>query len=987
MILRQPLFELLSVTFLILSIFALSFTGMRVADAPATSIATELLSNESTGTTINVSGNMHNSTAVNINLVAAFGFNENGGATAYDNSGNCNNGTLTNAPTWSATGKYGAAILFDGTNDLVNIIDANSLDLTNGMTLEAWIKPSNLTGYKTVLCKENGTNNLAYALSANNSNSPATSQRPNTRIRIGSATPTSTGTTKLALNTWTHIASTYDGTTLRFFINGTQVSSVGVTGNMVTTTNMLRIGGSPALGTQYFAGLIDEVRIYNRALSPTEIQTDMGTPVVMTSPGVVGTLTAVSTFESIGLYWSGTACYGGSNVVCNVQYRVVGDSSWKMGYPLSFDARQHNANDVSGKAAGYNKAWIYTGVTRPANEYRGSIVGLTAGTNYEIKVSLQGNSANNTITQSTWNETYAWPIASIVNVANRTTGLNILAGGTAGNYIKYQPENGVSDTINVNNVSPNCIYINAPYIIISKLTLTGAAEDAIRLGPNAHDVLIDSCDISGWGQVSMGTNSQAGVRIAGFKDNCYGVVKVVIQRCRIHESRANSNSWDNGGHPIGPNGINFEEAGGNHVIRYNEIYGNASHYFMDGIGGGDNFTKSGFTRSDMDIYGNRITMVYDDAIEAEGANMNCRIWNNFLDNTFTGISNATNSVGPMYIFRNVTHVSQRSQNGATTAIIDAEDRGPFNKCGGNNTAAVTGGVTYLFHNTILQPTQTGFTYPRGMGGGPVDNGGAVKNVVSRNNIWQTHRTNASGWPSIGEWQSAANSGNSYDYDLYNGNLVIKATGGRGIHLINGAPSYVGGTPIAPIAINAGPRIEGYYLQSGTTGYDAGMLLPNFNDNYKGVAPDVGAYENGDSLIVTGVNALQSIPNNRSRNITGPDSAKTIITQSDEKGQRDEYNEKNVISTNIHAELFPNPATSATTISFSLSKSQQVSIQVFDMKGRLIKTFVKTKIEAGAHQLVWDLHDEKGRQVNTGIYFLKISLDNSAETKKLSVIHQ
>ena len=136
----------------------------------------------------------------------------------------------------------------------------------------------------------------------------------------------------------------------------------------------------------------------------------------------------------------------------------------------------------------------------------------------------------------------------------------------------------------------------------------------------------------------MGSNNQAGVRIAGFKDNCYGVVKVVIQRCKIHESRDGSISWDDGGHPAGPNGINFEEAGGNHVIRYNEIYGSNNHYFMDGIGGGDNFTKSGFTRSDMDIYGNRISMVYDDGIEAEGANVNCRIWNNFLDNTFHGDS-------------------------------------------------------------------------------------------------------------------------------------------------------------------------------------------------------------------------------------------------------------------------------------------------------------------------------------------------------------
>jgi hypothetical protein len=227
-------------------------------------------------------------TVFNNNLVAAYGFNENTGTIANDNSGNGNTGILTNGPAWSVSGKYGAAILFDGTNDLVNINDANSLDLTNGMTIEAWVNPGNLTGYKTVICKENGTNTLSYALSANNSATNVNNQRPNSRIRIGTTTTTVTGTTKLALNTWTHIASTYDGAVLRFYVNGTQVSTVNVTGNMVTTANMLRIGGSTTLSTQYFAGLIDEVRVYNRALSQAEIQTDINTPIApdLTNPTV-----------------------------------------------------------------------------------------------------------------------------------------------------------------------------------------------------------------------------------------------------------------------------------------------------------------------------------------------------------------------------------------------------------------------------------------------------------------------------------------------------------------------------------------------------------------------------------------------------------------------------------------------------------------------------------------------------------------------------
>ena len=80
------------------------------------------------------------------------------------------------------------------------------------------------------------------------------------------------------MNTWTHLAVTYDGATLRLYVNGVQVSSKAQTGNLVTSTHPLQIGGDSIYG-QYFQGTIDEVRIYNQALSPSEIQADMITPI------------------------------------------------------------------------------------------------------------------------------------------------------------------------------------------------------------------------------------------------------------------------------------------------------------------------------------------------------------------------------------------------------------------------------------------------------------------------------------------------------------------------------------------------------------------------------------------------------------------------------------------------------------------------------------------------------------------------------------
>ena len=79
-------------------------------------------------------------------------------------------------------------------------------------------------------------------------------------------------------NTWTHLAVTYDNATLRLYINGVQASSVAYTGNLITSANPLQIGGDSLYG-QYFQGIIDEVRVYDRALSQAEIQADMNTAV------------------------------------------------------------------------------------------------------------------------------------------------------------------------------------------------------------------------------------------------------------------------------------------------------------------------------------------------------------------------------------------------------------------------------------------------------------------------------------------------------------------------------------------------------------------------------------------------------------------------------------------------------------------------------------------------------------------------------------
>ena len=229
------------------------------------------------------------SAGVSTGLVAAFGFEEQTGTVAIDSSPLPRNGTVAGGAVRVATGKIGRAIQFDGVNDAVNIIDGaagTKLDLTTGMTIEAWVNPSAQAGWETVVYKErgaDGTGLLSYALYSHDGAPQAGGLvGPAGYIRIGTADQAvrRTPATALPLNVWTHLATTYDGLTQRLFVNGVQVSSVARTGTIVAGNQPLRIGASNAQIAEFFNGLIDEVRIYNRALTAAEITADMNAPVV-----------------------------------------------------------------------------------------------------------------------------------------------------------------------------------------------------------------------------------------------------------------------------------------------------------------------------------------------------------------------------------------------------------------------------------------------------------------------------------------------------------------------------------------------------------------------------------------------------------------------------------------------------------------------------------------------------------------------------------
>ena len=511
---------------------------------------------------------------------------------------------------------------------------------------------------------------------------------------------------------------------------------------------------------------------------------------------------AVATFESIGVYWVPGTNPGAAG--CQIQYRVynadpaiAAATPWNSGLAMWYDSRN--------------------------SECRGSLVQLAPGTTYEIQVGLPGQPFTPSFTATTWADTSLWPTTPAnIQIAQGQT-LAITQGGTPGNYLVYD---GAGATIDLGTGSADYnITINAPYVIVRNFKLQGARVDGIRLLANAHDVVIELNDISGWGSFratlsngqAVGNDNESAVRCVSVPT----LERVVIQRNTIHDPRYGANSWSFG-HPAGPQGITFNSCGGNNVIRYNTITGADGHYYNDGIGGSENISAQGFPNYDSDIYGNLITNTWDDAIEAEGGDRNVRIWGNYMDQTTTGVASSVDHWGPLYIFRNVYNRSRQ----LSEVPPDSDDRNVFAKSASDRKYG--DGRRFVFHNTLLQADNVGGQYPLGAGGGIGGTGTStpLTNTVSRNNILQIWKT---WWDSI---YDNGGSGNDLDNDLYNGNI----TAYRGAE-----PNGIVGTPIYA-AGNGWQNWSGgmYQLDPLSPGYGRAVRLPNFNDAYG--APDIGAHQ-------------------------------------------------------------------------------------------------------------------------------------------------
>jgi len=218
--------------------------------------------------------------AVDPSVVLYFSFDKEEGNTVSDLSGNGNDGSVQNAE-W-VSGKYGHALEFDGATAHVMVAPNATLDLTDAMTLMAWIYKSEFlpgnNGETIISKKQSG----AYCLEVSGweNRSP---EKLSTEPRISGTYHPLASPEPVPLNRWVHTAVTYDGDSLRMYIDGELVAEGNWPGKIDTNTASVYIGAEsdgnqPDATHGRFKGMIDELVVANRAFSADEIKGYMAGP-------------------------------------------------------------------------------------------------------------------------------------------------------------------------------------------------------------------------------------------------------------------------------------------------------------------------------------------------------------------------------------------------------------------------------------------------------------------------------------------------------------------------------------------------------------------------------------------------------------------------------------------------------------------------------------------------------------------------------------
>lgn len=524
---------------------------------------------------------------------------------------------------------------------------------------------------------------------------------------------------------------------------------------------------------------------------------------------------------------------------------------WRAAYPLWADPRR----------------WIAS--ERPFSpdippSWRGSVVGLTPGTAWEVQVLAQGPAGPELHcgTVETWPDAPPeGPVTDLgaVVATDPERPAVVIGPELAGAPEAWRVVTGRSVTGGSANV-----LLDAPYVILRGLRLADGAHHGVQLGPNARHVVIEDNEISGWGRIKPGAEAERfGVNwdSAVFADRDAPAEFVTVQRNLIRAPRSDANSWDQYAptprenrphghctrgpdhpdgprcHPEGPQGVSFRgNPGGRNVIRWNRIESTPDRMFNDGMGGQiSSVDAGGFPGPHSDIHDNVVSHFYDDGIEVDNGGRQIRVWGNRVfamagdpgvRGGHSGVSVSPVAIGPLYAWRNVlvrhgsgAHGSGRLPSGGRIdhfgfAVKSQEFAPPLrgglqvwigNSFVGNPQADSPSGAM-IWSGGFVSPGEPGTT--------------RVRPVRAINNAVQAHRVGMADHAlPENEVRHNAFSAPPLDGPPGAGNRILPPVGG-----IDPAAFGSDWEPLAP-ALRAG-----------------GTPVANFADCHVGQAPDIGAVQ-------------------------------------------------------------------------------------------------------------------------------------------------
>jgi glucose/arabinose dehydrogenase len=230
-------------------------------------------------------------------LVLSVGFDEGAGTVAADDSGNGNDADLRNGATWRS-GRLGGGLALDGVNDIAAVDGSSSLGgFRDALTVSAWVNRSSVQErWRAVVSRQLTTDTPdQFYLSFFEG-------QPRFAVNTANGGGQFVGAGTAPVGQWVHMAGVYDGTTMRLYVNGVERAAMAKTGSINISTRPILVGGNangtgPLAATQNIRGGVDEVRLYTRALTPSEIAAlaNPGTP-----PQVTITEPAANTAVNVG---------------------------------------------------------------------------------------------------------------------------------------------------------------------------------------------------------------------------------------------------------------------------------------------------------------------------------------------------------------------------------------------------------------------------------------------------------------------------------------------------------------------------------------------------------------------------------------------------------------------------------------------------------------------------------------------------------------